>query len=663
LDRLNPDAVLKALSERMMKGYSLGAALEKIKWEGLVDLQEQRVDGLAKMLDRIKKFKNDLIAAHTFDHVLDQTCQEFNRRLAKARLRSPAGGGSKPLGASGAGCCADRHLRRLAEWLERGFPRNLGPMIGELPHDDRFSELHRTAEILWRKISGLNILVRDRCRIDAHELCEALTVLARRMAAQNGPKSDALESVLAPYAHIFRFGQGSDRWFDALSVKRTALKRLLRHVPLVVRRALETLLAHRLETDPAARALQAVWDIVDGRLPADAGKARRYEGRRRLDLDGALDLEERLCKLEKLEDSIIRAHISGNPAEVNRRLLQEALGEAAESTMEKLSCLLEALAARGYIAAAENGYALTVRAFKRIGELALADIMGGASMSSAKRPDNGGKQAVASLCEASKPYVFGDPLNVCMTGTLFNAMRSGRSCRPPLAIDPRDLEVYPAESMNRQSTVLLLDLSSSMEDKLFGAKKMALALHRLIQRYFPCDCLQFAGFYTLARIIDPRAMVGLQTLAYRPGPMPSKIPYQRLKEQERRRPSDFPGDFTNIQEGLRLSRHLLAKDRTADKHIFLITDGEPTACVCGGVVHLQCPPSAEMFEQTLREAAKCTRSGIRITTFMLSTDPALRSFVDRIGGINRGRAFMVADETFEQFVLIDYIKGKSRSTR
>ena len=41
----------------------------------------------------------------------------------------------------------------------------------------------------------------------------------------------------------------------------------------------------------------------------------------------------------------------------------------------------------------------------------------------------------------------------------------------------------------------------------------------------------------------------------------------------------------------------LGSDRSEDKHIFLITNGEPTACIKDGMVHLQCPPTSTVFDR------------------------------------------------------------------
>ena len=58
------------------------------------------------------------------------------------------------------------------------------------------------------------------------------------------------------------------------------------------------------------------------------------------------------------------------------------------------------------------------------------------------------------------------------------------AARPPLRLAPQDFEVHGSESVSRCSTVLLLDMSGSMErfSRFTAAKKVALALDALIRR-------------------------------------------------------------------------------------------------------------------------------------------------------------------------------------
>ncbi len=305
-----------------------------------------------------------------------------------------------------------------------------------------------------------------------------------------------------------------------------------------------------------------------------------------------------------------------------------------------------------------DGYLLTAKSLRRMGDLALSDLFGrlqGSRADSVSRRKDHGVQSVAGL---SKRYEYGDTFNLDLSSTVLNALKRNPALPPPVCLDPADFLVHMPERLNRSTVVLLLDMSSSMADKFAKAKKIALALRQLADRHFPGDRIKVVGFYTLSRVIGMDELFGLETFPCYMATVARKYDVRELKEREREG-RDFPGDFTNMQEGLRLSREILARDRSEDKHIFLITDGEPTACVKDGMVHLECPPTSTILDQTLKEAKKCTRSGVRITTFMLSQNPNLEEFVKLVGKINKGKAFFTPPDEMDRYVVFDYLRKKS----
>ena len=84
---------------------------------------------------------------------------------------------------------------------------------------------------------------------------------------------------------------------------------------------------------------------------------------------------------------------------------------------------------------------------------------------------------------ASKPYEFGDTINLDVNTTLLSAIqREGLSV--PLNLEYRDLHVHQCDYQSSCATVVMLDCSHSMilygEDRFTPAKKVALALGHLI---------------------------------------------------------------------------------------------------------------------------------------------------------------------------------------
>ena len=200
----------------------------------------------------------------------------------------------------------------------------------------------------------------------------------------------------------------------------------------------------------------------------------------------------------------------------------------------------------------------------------------------------------------------------------------------PVVMTPEDFEIERTEQLTRSATVLMLDVSMSMEmrGRFLAAKKVAMALHSLITSQYPRDYFGLVSFGRVAREVRP----------------------ERLPEAT----WDFEWG-TNMHHAMMLARRMLARE-TGRKQIIMITDGEPTAHVTDtGDAFFDYPPDPLTIELTLREVQRCTRDGIRINTFMLEDNPYLRDFVARMMRMNRGRAFYTTPETLGDYVLEDFL--------
>ena len=93
----------------------------------------------------------------------------------------------------------------------------------------------------------------------------------------------------------------------------------------------------------------------------------------------------------------------------------------------------------------------------------------------------------------------------------------------------------------------------------------------------------------------------------------------------------------------------------------MVTDGEPTAHMEGGEAQFAYPPTRRTFQETLKEAERCTRDGITINTFMLEQSHPLMAFVEQMTRVNRGRAFFATPDRLGEYVLVDYVRHKRRA--
>jgi Ca-activated chloride channel family protein len=241
---------------------------------------------------------------------------------------------------------------------------------------------------------------------------------------------------------------------------------------------------------------------------------------------------------------------------------------------------------------------------------------------------------------ASKPYAFGDTLNLDIPATLSNAMaRSGPSV--PLELDYADLMVHQAEYRSSCATVLMLDISHSMilygEDRFTPAKKVALALAHLIRTQYPGDSLRVVTF----------------------GDRAQEIP---MGELSRARVGPF---HTNTAEGIKLARRLLLAQNKDMRQIVMITDGKPSAITIGEGRVYRNPAGLDprVIRETLREVALCRKAGILINTFMLARDPALVQFVATVCELSRGKAYFTNTMTLGEYVMRDFLRRRTRRVR
>src|SRR5689334_21049736 len=238
----------------------------------------------------------------------------------------------------------------------------------------------------------------------------------------------------------------------------------------------------------------------------------------------------------------------------------------------------------------------------------------------------------------SKPYEFGDVLNLDVNETLKNALARTGSLEVPMDLDYPDLMVRQAEYRSSCATVLMLDTSHSMilygEDRFTPAKKVALALTHLIRTQFPGDSIRVVLFHDSAE----------------------ELPLARLAHAQ-------VGPYhTNTAEGLKLARRILLAQKKDMRQIVMITDGKPSALTMpnGMIYKNSMGLDAMVAAQTLREVADCRRCGIMINTFMLARDRALVEFVKRVAAISRGKAYFTNTMTLGQFILMDFLRRKTR---
>jgi Ca-activated chloride channel family protein len=306
-------------------------------------------------------------------------------------------------------------------------------------------------------------------------------------------------------------------------------------------------------------------------------------------------------------------------------------------------------------------FEVTEKGLDFLGYKTLRNLLGSMGKSSVGRHDTPHLSTGVEASQASKPYEFGDTINLDVNTTLLSAIRR-EGLGVPLNLEYRDLHVHQQDYQSSCATVVMLDCSHSMilygEDRFTPAKKVALALSHLIRTQYPGDSLKIVLFHDDAE----------------------ELPLARLATTQ-------VGPYhTNTAEGLKLARRLLQAQRKEMKQIVMVTDGKPTACFLEGST---APASRGgralsgfgelksgrrlyknsmgndplVMEATFREVQACRKAGVMINTFMLASDYYLVEFVKQVSAMTSGKAYFATPGNLTQFVLIDFLKRKKSRVR
>lgn len=280
---------------------------------------------------------------------------------------------------------------------------------------------------------------------------------------------------------------------------------------------------------------------------------------------------------------------------------------------------------------------LTSKGMDFLGYRALKDLLGALGKSNAGSHDTPMLSTGIEAEAASRPYQFGDTMNLDIPATLKNAIER-EGLKMPLNLEYGDLMVHQSEFRSSCATVLMLDISHSMilygEDRFAPAKRVSLALSHLIRTQFPGDTLRVVTFGDRAQEI-PLSQLGKAQVG----------PYH-----------------TNTAEGLELARRILASQKQDMQQIIMITDGKPSAVTLdsGKVYTNSGGMDAFILRETFKQVAACRKAGIPINTFMLARDPYLVQFVRKMSEIARGKAYFTSTMTLGQSIMMDFMKGKTK---
>jgi uncharacterized protein with von Willebrand factor type A (vWA) domain len=471
---------------------------------------------------------------------------------------------------------------------------------------------------------------------DLQRLASMLSELNTMIEARERGDPVDFEGFMQRYGDMFPENPRSlDELLEQMARRMTALSRLMASLSPEQRRELQELAEQLLqdmdlafEADRLAQNLNGLFPDMPWGEPVMAG------GEEAMPMAATVDALERLHDYEDLDRSLRGDYAGAALEDVDEEALRRTLGEEAVRDLRRLKEVERALEQAGLVTRKQGRLEVTPKGARKMGERALVRVFEHLRRDREAVHEARDPGGLAEPTGATRPWRFGDTGQIAVQRTVFNAvLRNGPSAQPRLEAD--DFELVEAETRTEAATALLLDLSFSMplRGHFVPAKRMALALHALIEGRYPHDTLYLIGFSDYARRMQPEDLTAAG--------------WERVYG-------------TNMQHAFNLAGRLLSQHPRATRQVIMVTDGEPTAHLVGERVEFAWPPVPETIHLTLQEAMRLARAGVTLNVFMLEDSPGLARFMERLARLTNGRVFLMSGDALGEFVVRDYVRRRSR---
>jgi uncharacterized protein with von Willebrand factor type A (vWA) domain len=655
---IDGDEILAKLTDDLLYHGDLAAALRALLQEGFETAAGERIEGLRDAMERIRQRRAELASqqnelAEKIARALEEVVE--TERAELDRIASEAARASDPER-------AERTRQQTAEshasldLLPPSLPGKIEQLQGYRFRSEQAEE--RFEEILDELRREMTQMQLDQAaaqmatatpeeRAHLRSGLDALNAMLEQRAAGQ-PIDPSFESFMETYGDLFPGNPESlDELLEQMARRMAAASQMMAGMTAEQRGQLEALSQSLMSDMDLAWQMDRLGENLRDLLP-NLGWDEQIgpPGVDPLSVLGSSDAVSQLSELAALEAMLQGAVDPGALREIDPDQVRDLLGPDAARSLEALAELTRKLEDAGLIGRKDGKLALSPSGLRRLGSNALGELF------KKIRRDRFGNHAMPQSGVGvdrdleTKPFEYGDPFKLDLQETLRNAIGRVAAGSPgnaaavefPIHLELDDFAIERTEHLSNASTVLAIDLSLSMpmEDNFLAAKKVAIALQSLIATRYPRDYLGLVGFSATAREIRPEEL------------------------------PEVSWDFaygTNLQHALVLGRKMLAS-KGGSKQIIVITDGEPTAHILdNGEVFFNYPAVPETIAATLREVARCTRERIVINSFVLDQTGGLRSFVDKMTRMNKGRAFYTTPGELGDFVLVDFVEHRGAERR
>lgn len=656
-DPFGPDLdigdILDEISDDILSGYGAQSAMRRLMRRGMPG----RLGGLDDLRRRLEARRRRANRELNLDGAMAEVKERLDEILAQERdwLASRTGDDARAQDArmreSFLDTLPDSPAGALKELMDYEFTNP----EAQQAFNELVAELQK--EILDAHFRNLTGGMGQVTPGDVARVREMLAELNAMIAARDRGDEYDFPGFMERYGDMFpEHPRTLDELLEVLAKRMAAMSRLLASLSPEQRRQLEEMAQALLsdmdlafQMDQLAGELRALaphlpWDMPVG----EGGEGSGMMGDHPMPLSAAVGAVEALSDLDELDQAMGGDYPGASLDDVDEEKLRRALGDDAVSDLRRLRQIEKVLEESGIVTRQKGKLEVSPRGARRLGERALIAVFERLHTENAGVHETRDAGGAAEPTGATRPWRFGDTGEIAVQRSIFNAVLrttasggGGSLSGSRVELRPDDFELVEAETRTRTATALLLDLSFSMplRGHWLPAKRMALALHALIEGKYPQDKLYLIGFSDYARRLQPTDLT-------------ARAPLERVYG-------------TNMQHAFLLARRLLGEEPRASKQVIMVTDGEPTAHLMdigpdrAPEAFFSWPPTSETIHKTLAEAMHLAASGVTLNVFMLEDSPGLVAFMEKLGRLTAGRVFRMDSQDLGRFILSDYVRRRA----
>ncbi|WP_280493661.1 VWA domain-containing protein [Nocardia asiatica] len=620
---------LDRIGREVMEGSSPRNALQELLRRGTRSLP-----GLEELTRKLWQRRAEISRRHRLDGTLQQVRELLEQALEAER------GALFPDPSDDA---------RFAEAQLDALPSSTAAAVTELADYSWRSETGRAnyqkirdllgRELLESRFQGMKQALRNTTPQDVERVRRMMADLNDLLAAhaRGADTEQQFAEFMAEHGEFFPENpRDTEELADALAARAAAAQRMMNSMSEQQRAELSELIGQAFGDPGIAQQVAALDAHLRALRPGeDWNSERPFRGEDPLGLGAGAQALQDLAELDALAEQLGQTYAGARLEDIDLEALARHLGAEAGVNAARLAELERELRGQGIFERAQDGsLRLTPKALRRLGEVALRDVVGQLRSRRGER-DTALAGAAGEPTGGSRAWRFGDTEPWDVSRTVRNAvLRSASAGSRRVTLDVSDVEIMETEQRSRAAVALCVDTSWSMvqDGRWVPMKRTALALHHLIGTRFRSDALSVITFGRHATTVDIGELTALEG----------------VWEQG-----------TNLHHALLLAAAHLRRHPDAVPVVLVVTDGEPTAHLePDGEAFFNWPPEPRTLAVTMAQVDALAKLGASVTVFMLGDDPRLAAFVDLMARRSGGRVVAPDLDGLGAAVVSDYLRGR-----